>query len=210
MIRLLMAEDHTLVREGLKQLFAEAGGLTVAGEATDGGQVLELLWRGCFDLLLLDVSMPGLSGEELINCIRTRYPSLPILVLSMHNEPQIVRRTLQAGASGYLTKDCDPDTLLTAIHRLADGGRFIAPELAEHVVFDMSAGLSPILHERLTDREQQVLELLVKGHSLKDIASRLVISHKTVSTHKTRLMKKMNMANNAELIRYCVAEGLVG
>jgi DNA-binding NarL/FixJ family response regulator len=208
MIRLLIADDHTLMREGLKQLFAMLADIELVGEAVNGAQVQEQLRQGGIDLLLLDMSMPGICGDDLIARIRSQYPELPVLVLSMHNEPQIAVRALKAGANGYLTKDGDPDTLLAAVRRVAGGGRFIDPSLAESMAFASDGQSDRLRHENLSDRELQVLRQLARGISVNDIADMLAISNKTVSTHKARLMEKMGFHNNADLVRYAVMHGL--
>lgn len=208
MIRVLIADDHGIVREGLKQLFSLATDIAVAGEAVNGAQVLDAVRGGGIDLLLLDMTMPGINGAELIHRIRSHHPDLPILILSMHNELQVARRALAAGATGYLTKDSDPKTLMSALRKVASGGRFIDPALAERMVFDASSG-ERAPHELLSEREFSILQLLVAGKGVNDIADELAISNKTVSTHKARLMQKMNCHSNAELVRYAVAHGLV-
>ena len=209
MIRLLIADDHALMREGVKQLIALSNDVVVAGEADNGEQVMALLRGGGFDLVLLDMTMPGVSGADLISWIRAHNPSLPILVLSMHNEPRVIMRALQAGASGYLTKDNDPRNLMIGIRKVGAGGQFIDPQLAEQMAFHGSAfGQSPP-HSRLSGRELHILRLLVRGTSINKIAEELLISNKTVSTHKARLMQKMDIQSNAGLVRYAVAHGLV-
>jgi DNA-binding NarL/FixJ family response regulator len=208
MIRVLMADDHGIVREGLKQLFALSPDILVVHEAVSGGEVLAALRAGGVDLILLDMTMPGISGVNLITRLRSHEHCPPILVLSMHNEIQIARRALAAGVAGYLTKDSDPATLMSAIRKVAAGGRFIDPALAEKMVFDSgNAELPP--HDVLSEREYDVLRLLVHGMGVNQIADELKISNKTVSTHKARLMQKMDFHNNAELVRYAVAHGLV-
>ena len=209
MIRILIADDHAIVRGGLKQLLALTNDVEVAGEATNGEQVMEQLRNGCFDLVLLDMSMPGISGVDLIARIRIRDARLPILVLSMRNETQLVRRALKAGASGYLTKDNEPETLMAAISKTAAGGRFIDPLLVEQMVFGVDTPGLDQAHERLSNRECQILSLLARGKSVNQIADELTISNKTVSTHKARLMQKMNFHSNADLVRYGVAHGLL-
>ena len=209
MIRILIADDHALMREGVKQLIALSSDVVVAGEADNGEQVMALLRGGGFDLVLLDMTMPGVSGADLISWIRAHNPSLPILVLSMHNEPRVIMRALQAGASGYLTKDNDPRNLMIGIRKVGAGGQFIDPQLAEQMAFHGSAfGQSPP-HSRLSGRELHILRLLVRGTSINKIAEELLISNKTVSTHKARLMQKMDIQSNAGLVRYAVAHGLV-
>jgi DNA-binding NarL/FixJ family response regulator len=209
MIQLMIADDHAIMREGLKQLFALAGDLQVTGEAENGVMLLEQLRHGNVDLLLLDMSMPGISGEDLIARIHTHYPQLPILVLSMHNEVQIAQRALRSGASGYLTKDRDPEALLTAIRRVATGGRYIDAGLAEQIAFAAS-GLGPYAqHDTLTDRELQVMRLLARGFRVSRTAKELSISHKTVSTHKARMMEKMGFTSMSEIVRYAVSHRLI-
>lgn len=207
-IRLLIADDHTIMREGLKQLFAVAGGVDVVREAVNGNQALDALRQGGIDLLLLDMNMPGISGEDLVARIRFQHPDLPVLILSMHNEPQVAQRALRCGASGYLTKDRDPETLLAAIRRVAAGGRFIDPQLAEQMAFESSGLAQPSRHQCLSDREFQVLRLFARGMTVNEMSEHLSISNKTVSTHKARLMEKMGFVSNADLIRYAVVHGL--
>ncbi|MEE1892591.1 response regulator transcription factor [Pseudomonas otitidis] len=207
MTRILIADDHAIMRGGLKQLIEFDARLQVAAEAENGAQVLEQLRAEEFDLLLLDMSMPGLSGEDLISRVHGRYPRLPILVLSMHNEAQIAQRALRAGASGYLTKDHNPETLLAAIHRVAGGGRYLDPRIAEQLAFASSSPTDDAAAQ-LSDREFQILRLLAQGLSVNQIADQLVISNKTVSTHKTRLMEKMGFTCNADIIKYAMTHGL--
>ncbi|MGJ7512888.1 response regulator [Pseudomonas baetica] len=209
MIQLMIADDHAIMREGLKQLFVLAGDLHVVAEAENGILLLEQLRQGGIDLLLLDMSMPGISGDDLVARIRAHYPKLPILVLSMHNEVQIAQRALKSGASGYLTKDRDPETLLAAIRRVAAGGRYIDAALAEQMAF-AATGLGPgSPHDALTDRELQVMRLLASGMSVSRIATELIISHKTVSTHKARLMEKMGFVSTADIVRYAMTQQLL-
>jgi DNA-binding NarL/FixJ family response regulator len=202
MIRILIADDHAIVRGGLLQLFGLAGDVTVVAQATNGGQVIESLRCTPCDLVLLDLSMPGISGIELIGRIRAHVPELPILVLSMHNEALVARRALKAGASGYMTKDGDPETLLMAVRKVAAGGRYIDPGLAEQMVFENEGGQHEPSHEQLSNRELSIFRLFVGGKSVNQIADELAISNKTVSTHKARLMQKMGFQNNADMLRY--------
>lgn len=181
--------------------------ITVVDEAENGAQLLDLLKGESVDLVLLDLNMPGMGGMELLSIVHERYPDLPVLVLSMHNEPQIVTRAIKSGASGYLTKDSEPETLLDAIRKVAGGGRFIDPKLAERMVFDLGLRDQPKAKVKLSERELQILRLLGSGKSVTDIANELFISNKTVSTHKIRLMEKLNLKNTVDLIRYCDNEG---
>jgi DNA-binding NarL/FixJ family response regulator len=208
-IRVLIADDHVIVRSGLKQLFGLMGDITVAGEATNGEEVLEALKQGKFDLLLLDLTMPGVSGVNLIGRILASNPNLPILVLSMHNELQIAKRVLQAGAAGYVTKGSGQDILMSAIRKVAAGGRFVDPTVAEQMMFEKPTTGESAPHERLSERELHIMKLFAKGMGINEIAEELFISNKTVSTHKARLMQKLNFQNNAELVRYAADHGLV-
>lgn len=209
MIRVLIADDHTVVRSGLRQIVATAADMAVAGEAGNGSEVLAAVRGGGCDVVLMDMTMPGVCGVDLIRRVRSERPDLPVLVLSMHNEAQVVSRALRAGAAGYLTKDCETDVLIAAIRKVAGGGRFLDPTLVEAVVFVGSGSEAPP-HEALSDREFQVLQLVAAGLSLADIGERLNISAKTVSTHKQRLMEKLGIDNNAELVRYAIRHGLGG
>lgn len=210
MIRILIADDHAIVRGGLLQLFALAGDVAVVAQATNGGQVMECLRATPCDLVLLDLSMPGASGVELIARIRAHVPALPILVLSMHNEALVVRRALQAGANGYMSKDVDPETLLLAVRKVAAGGRFLDPSLAELLVFDNGTGGDAPAHEQLSNRELSIFRLFVGGKTVNQIAEELAISNKTVSTHKARLMQKMGFQSNADMLRYGIDHALAG
>lgn len=208
-IRLLIADTHAIMREGLKQLFSLADGLRVVAEAENGSIALERLRQGDIDLLLLDINMPGLSGEELIARIHARHPGQKILVLSIHDEPQIAQRTLRAGAAGYLCKTCTSETLFNAIRRVASGARFIDPQIAERIALEDSGLQLLAHHENLTGREFQILRLFARGASVTRIAETLSISSKTVSTHKARLMDKMSFSSNAEIIRYAISQRLI-
>ncbi|NIA57352.1 response regulator transcription factor [Massilia sp. TW-1] len=209
MIRILIADDHAIVRGGLKHLFAMVQDIDVAGEAVNGAQALEFLRHTPVDLVLLDLTMPGMSGTDLIARIRSVFPDLAILVLSMRNEPQIVRQVFKVGASGYLTKDSEPEMLVAAIRKTVASGRFIDPALAEQLVFDVAQPGATPPHEQLSDREAQIFALLARGRSVNDIAAELMISNKTVSTHKAHLMQKMNFMNHTDLVRYAILHGLV-
>lgn len=207
MIRILIADDHAIMRGGLKQIVALASDITVAGEATDGAQTIALARNLEFDVLLLDMMMPGIRGVELIERLRHLKPELVILVLSMNNERQIVSRAIKAGARGYVTKDIHPEVLLAAIRKVAAGGRFVEPALLEDMLFMAEDhGLAP--HELLSEREFQIFQMLVAGHQISDIATALSLSPKTVSTYKMRLMKKLGIDNNADLVRYSIQHGL--
>jgi len=209
LIRIVIAEDHPIVRGGLRQIFATCSDMQVVAEAVDGGQVLSTFRNQAFDLLLLDLNMPGLSGAELIARIKSEYPQTPILVLSMHNTVQVASKVLKAGANGYLTKDSDPDVLIAAVRKVACGGNFMDPVLAEKMLFETTAPHNDAAHSRLSDREMQVFMELVRGTSVNDIADRLNISNKTVSTHKARILEKLNAQSTADLVMYAVSHRLV-
>lgn len=209
MIRLLVADDHEIVRSGLVQLLSVRPDFAVVAEAATAADTLARAHDPSLDLVLLDLNMPGPSGVPLIEAIRRMRPGLPILVLSMHSDGQIVSRALRAGALGYVAKGSGLAVLAEAIQRVASGGRFIDPALVEGVVFDQAAAPMP-LHETLSARESQVLSMIVAGLRLGEIADRLHVSAKTVSTHKMRLMQKLRIDNNADLVRYAVQNGLGG
>jgi DNA-binding NarL/FixJ family response regulator len=208
MIRILIADDHAIMRGGLKQLLAMVDDIEVAHEATNGDEVMDIVRNHQVDLVLLDMAMPGISGIDLITRIRAYLPQLPILVLSMRNESQVARGALKAGATGYLTKDNEPEVLMAAIRKTASSIRFIDPMLVEQIVFDTDRLAQRQAHERLSKREFHILSLLVRGKTVNEIADELAISNKTVSTHKARLMQKMNFTSNAELVRYGLVHGL--
>lgn len=208
MIRILLADDHAIVRGGLKQLFALSSDMVVVGEAASSAEVLDLWRRVSCDVLLLDLAMPGSNGVDLIRRLHLEKPGLPILVLSMHNEGQIVARVLKAGAVGYVTKDSEPEILTAALRKVVDGGKFIDPALVESVVFSLG-GNSEMPHDALSERELQVLKMVAAGDPLSEIAEYLHLSPKTVSTHKRRLMQKLDIDNNAALVRYAMKYGLV-
>jgi DNA-binding NarL/FixJ family response regulator len=209
-IRVVLADDHTIVREGLKQVLAAAGDIEIAGEASDGHQVMERVRGAEFDVLLLDMSMPGRSGIELIKQVRAEKQKLKILVLSMHEENQYAVRAIRAGASGYLTKESASGQLIEAIRKVAGGGAFISAEVAQQLALGAMPGAEGPPHAALSDREYQIFLLVANGKSLSDIALQLNLSVKTVSTHKTNILQKMAMASTAELIRYALEKRLLG
>jgi DNA-binding NarL/FixJ family response regulator len=209
MVRVVIADDHTIVREGLKQLLLAAGTFEIAGEARDGHEVLKLAREKEFDVLLLDLSMPGKSGMDLIKQVKSERPRLRILVLSMHQEHQYAVRAIKAGASGYLTKDSASTQLVSAIEKVAGGGAFISAEVAEQLALGAMPQTEGPPHTSLSDREYQVFRMLVSGQAVSEIANELNLSVKTVSTHKARLMEKMGIDNQAELVRYAMRHRLV-
>ncbi|SHN04318.1 response regulator [Phytopseudomonas punonensis] len=202
MIKVLIADDHALMRAGLKRLFELYDDIRVVTEAADGTQALEKLRSLTVDLLLLDISMPGLSGEALVTRISHQYPKLPILILSMHNDPHLALRVLRCGAAGYLTKGQSPETLVDAVRKVSSGNRFIDPELVEQIALSSLKPANRSGLDSLTNREFQIMRLLAAGLSVNQIAKQLTISNKTVSTHKINLMEKMHFSTNADLIRF--------
>jgi len=209
MIRILIADDHTIVREGLRQIMAETGDMTVTAEAGNGQEALDKILREDFDVVVLDIAMPGRSGLDILKDIRAYRPKLPVLVLSMYPEEQYAVRVLRAGADGYLTKESAPNDLITAIRRLYEGKKYISSSLAEKLAFSLEMHSTRPPHEMLSDREYQVLCRISSGKTVKEIAEELSLSVKTISTYRSRILEKMAMKNNAELTYYAVQNHLV-
>jgi two-component system invasion response regulator UvrY len=210
MIKVLIADDHPIVRHGLKQIISNAIGMEVAGEAEDGHQAVQRARTEAFDVVVLDISMPGPRGLDVLRQIRHSKPDLPILILSVHPEEQYAIRALKAGASGYLTKTRAPEELVLAINTVAVGRKYITSSLAERLATELQtpAQAKP-LHEKLSDREYEVLRLIGQGKATAEIAERMFLSPKTVSTYRSRILHKMNMKTSAELMRYALDHGLV-
>ena len=209
MIRVLIADDHTIVREGLRQILEAAGDFEIVGEAADGVEAVQLSRKLDFDVALLDISMPGRSGIELVKQIRTERPRARIMMLSMHEQPEYAVRAIRAGASGYLTKDSAGRELATALRKIASGGAYVSAEVAEQLALGAMPEADAPPHTLLSDREFQVLRALVSGKTVSEIADALSLSVKTVSTHKARLMQKIGVENNGELFRYAMRHGLI-
>jgi len=204
MIRIILAEDHAIVRAGLKQMFAIMPDMEVIAEAVDGDSVLECRRQNRSDILLLDLNMPGVSGADLIARVRAHWPQQAILVLSMHDTAQIASCALKAGANGYVTKDSEPEVLLNAIRKVAAGGRFISAEVAQKLALQATTSGEQLPHSSLSEREFGVFKCLILGMGVNDIAEQMHISNKTVSTHKARLLEKMQLSSVAELTRYAM------
>lgn len=207
-IEVLLADDHTIIRHGLKQILADTEDISVEGEAANGNDVLQQVRERNWGAVVLDISMPGRSGLDLIKLLKDEKPGLPILILSMHQEEQYALRALHAGASGYLTKESDSDVLISAIRRVAGGGVHVSDKVAELMVRDISPSGDAMPHTLLSDREYEVFNMLASGLGLTEIATRLSLSVKTISTHKTHILDKMKLANTAELIRYAITHQL--
>ena len=209
MIRVVIADDHTIVRDGLRHLLAAAGDIDVLAEARDGLEVMEHVRSVAFDVLLTDMSMPGKSGIELIRQVHAERPKLRILVLSMHEEHQYAVRAIRAGAAGYMTKESATVQLVEAIRKVAAGGAFISAEVAQQLALGAMPNAIGPLHEALSDREFQILLLIARGVSISDIAEQLFLSVKTVSTHKSNILHKMQMTTQTDLIRYALSHRLL-
>lgn len=208
MIRVLIADDHAIIRDGLKQIIAFSG-MEVAGEAGDGDDVLQKVRTLQFDVLVLDMSMPGKSGIALIQQISAMKPALPILVLSMHTESQYAVQAMRAGAAGYITKNTASSQLIEGIRRVAEGGSFVSPGISEKLIRQMHKPEADLPHTQLTPREFQIFNMLVEGHSVNDIARILSLSNKTISTHKAAILQKMEASTTASLVYYAMKHGLI-
>ncbi|TBR13488.1 MAG: response regulator transcription factor [Rugosibacter sp.] len=208
-IHVLIADDHAIVRQGLKQILSETDDLVVTGEADDGAEALQLARQQPWDVFLLDVSMPNRNGIDTLKQLKKEFPRLPVLILSMHPEEQYAVRALKAGASGYLTKQSAPEQLVTAIRQVAGGKKYVSPAVAQQLVEALSDDTDKLPHERITDREYQVLVMISTGNTLTQIAENLNLGVATVSTYRARLLEKMGLKSTAEIIRYGLENGLV-
>jgi two-component system invasion response regulator UvrY len=209
MIKALIADDHAVVRKGLRLILQETSDMQVAGEAASGLEALDSARQGGYDVVVLDITMPGRSGFEVLKDLRVEHPELPVLVLSMHAEEQFAVRLLKSGAAGYLNKESAPEELVKAIRKVVAGGRYVSPTLAEKLAFEIDAGSDKLVHETLSDREFQVMRMMATGKTVKEIAAELSLSVKTISTYRARILTKMNLHTNAELIHYAITNQLV-
>lgn len=209
MIRVLIADDHALVRRGLRHVLDPLGDVTVVGEATNGPEVIPAVRAMRPDVLLLDIGMPGGSFLELLEHFRTHEPRLRTLIVSAHAESLYARRAIRAGAAGYINKGHAEEELVSALRVVGQGGRYVSPALAQELAAELASGRSIAAHESLTNREHEVMLLLAAGNTASQVASQLGLSVKTVSTHRTRLLAKMALTSNAELVRYALANGLI-
>ena len=208
-MNILIADDHAIFRRGLREILAEHFAGATFGEAATAQAALEQVWTKKWDVVLLDVTMPGRSGVDILQEIRKERPALPVLMLSGHSEEQYGVRVLQAGAAGYMTKLKAPSELVDALKTVLAGGKYISPAIADKLVSQLQPGAQKPPHERLSEREYQVMKLIASGKSMKEIAAELSVSFQTVSTHRTRILKKMNLRTLGELIRYAVENQLV-
>ncbi|MCX7908673.1 MAG: response regulator transcription factor [Ignavibacteria bacterium] len=209
MIKIIIADDHAVVRTGLKQIIESDPNLRVVGEASSGFELIEKIQEGHYDVVILDISMPGKDGLETLKEIKRIKPKLPVLIFTVYPEDQYAVRLLKAGASGYLNKECEPEALIEAIHRVAMGRKYVSENLAELLAQKLEDTSEVPLHELLSDREFQVLCLIASGKTIKEIAEILQLSANTVSTYRIRILEKMKMKNNAELTHYAIKNGLV-
>ncbi len=209
MIRILIADDHAIVREGLKQILSESPDMRVVAEASTGREVLENISNNDFDIVILDIGMPGRGGLDILKEVKSQNPKLPVLILSMYPEEQYAVRVLKSGASGYLTKESAPGELIKAIRQISQGKKYISASLAEKLAVDLEMSPDKPPHEILSDREYQVMCMIASGKTLKEIADGLSLSIKTISTYRSRILEKMNMKTNAELTHYAIKNRLV-
>jgi two-component system invasion response regulator UvrY len=210
MTRILVVDDHAIVRKGIGQILAETDDIIIAGEARNGQEALEKVRDNDYDLVLLDISMPGPDGLEILKQLKNQHPKLSVLMLSMYPEEQYAVRALRSGASGYLTKESAPEELIAAIRKVSSGGTFVSDSLAEKLADQLnSANLDRLPHELLSDREYQIMGMIAAGKTQMQIADELAISVKTVSTYRTRILKKMRAKSNAELTRYVIENKIV-
>lgn len=209
MIRVLIIDDHDIVREGLKQIVHETGDIVVGGEARTGAEAMQRVREERWDVVILDLNLPDRPGLDVLTQIRAMAPHLPVLILSMHQQVSYAARALKAGALGYVSKDSAREHLVQAIRKLARGERFLTPAFAEGLAFDLMDGVAATRHERLSDREFQILSLIAAGKPPRDIAADLNVSVKTVGTHRARILAKMGLKNNAEIVQYAIEHGLL-
>jgi two-component system, NarL family, invasion response regulator UvrY len=209
MIKILIADDHAIVRRGLTQIVAEEPDMVVAGEAQNEEEVLALLGNGEWDVVILDITMPGRSGLEVLRGLKQTRPTLPVLILSMHPEDQFAVRALKAGAAGYMNKEAAPDELVKAIRKVLEGGKYVSSTLAEKLVYGLAPRSERVPLEALSEREYQVMKMIASGWTVSTIAEELKLSVKTVSTYRARILAKMRLRSNAELTHYAIQNGLV-
>jgi len=208
-MKVLIADDHAIVRRGLKLILSEEFSRIIFGEARNGQEVLDHVWKQDWDIVVLDITMPGRSGLEVLRELKQLRPKLPVLILSMHSEDQFGMRVLKAGAAGYMTKENVPEELVKAIKKVLAGGKYISPGLAEQLAFHLDEDTGRPPHEKLSDREYQVMCMIASGRTVKEIAVELTLSIKTISTYRTRILEKLKMKSSAELTYYAVKNKLV-
>ena len=207
-LRVLIADDHPVVRQGLKQMLSTEAHLAIAGEASTGEETVELCAQEAWEVAVVDYNMPGKGGVELVKELRRRFPQRPVLVLSMYPEDQYAMRVLKAGAAGYLTKESAAEELVNAIRKVAKGGRFVSATLGERLAQELAGGEAQPLHRKLSDREYQIMWMIASGKTISEIAQQLFLSPNTISTYRARILEKLELKNNAELMRYAIRHQL--
>jgi two-component system invasion response regulator UvrY len=208
-MKILIVDDHAVVRQGIKQIITDMEPPVEVGEAGNGSDAIRMLRDGVWDMVLLDINLPGKNGIEVLKQIKAEWKKLPVLMLSMYSEDQYAMRAIRSGAAGYMTKETAPDELLSAIGKVTRGGRYISAAVAEKLVFDQDDGGDELPHHELSDREYEVLRLIASGHTVSEIADQLALSVKTISTYRSRILEKMRMKHNAELTHYAIKHELV-
>jgi DNA-binding NarL/FixJ family response regulator len=209
MIKVLIADDHPLFREGIKRMLSETSDIVVADEASNGQEVLKIVEKNDFDVIMLDISMPGRSGLDIIKQLKCDRPDLHILILSMHSEEEYAERALKAGAAGYLVKKTTPDEVVTAIRKVSMGKKYVSSSLAERLACHVGKSFNKLPHETLSDREYEVMCMIASGKTLKEIANEISLSRKTISTHRSHILEKMSMKNNSQLIHYALQNNII-
>lgn len=209
MIKIIIADDHPLFREGMKKIINDQKDLKIVGETENSAGILDLIAMTATDVLLLDISLPGRSGIDITKDVKSFYPKLPVLILSMHPEERFAVRALKAGASAYLNKECEPEIVLEAIRTLHDGRKYITPKVAEQLAHDIDTSASKLTHELLSDREFEVMQLIATGKSVREIAEQLSLSINTINTYRMRIFEKMNLKSNIDLVHYSIQHGLI-
>jgi two-component system, NarL family, invasion response regulator UvrY len=209
MIKIMIVDDHPIVRSGLKNIISDESDMQIVCEASAGKQVEELVRENDLDIIILDISLPDISGFEILTRLRNLFPDIPVLMLSVMSEDLYASKSLKAGASGFINKESAPEELIIAIRKIISGNHYISPLFAEKIALDLKGKLRKAPHERLSSREFQVLIFIASGKPLSEIANNLSLNIKTVSTYRTRILEKMNVKSNADLVKYCINQGLL-
>jgi two-component system, NarL family, invasion response regulator UvrY len=209
MIKIMIVDDHPIVRSGLKNIISDESDMKIVCESSTGQQAVDLVKKNELDLVILDISLPDINGFEVLDKLRKLFPDLPVLMLSIMSEDLYSSKALKAGAAGFINKEAAPEELIIAIRKIISGGHYISPAFAERMALDFKGSLHKLPHERLSSREFQIMTYIASGKGLGEIATDLFLSTKTISTYRTRILEKMNVKNNADLVRYCINEGLI-
>jgi two-component system invasion response regulator UvrY len=209
LIKVFIVDDHIIFREGLKKVIAATSDIKVAGEAGDGQEALSTILKHAYDIVLLDLALPGMEGLDVLRALKAQRPTLPVLILSMYAEEQYAVRVLKEGASGYLTKESVPSELIRAIRKATQGGRYISDSLGERLAGELTGESEKQPHERLSNREHQIFLMIAAGKTVKEIAHELSLARTTITSYRTRILEKMNLQTNADLIRYAIENRLV-